>query len=154
MFTDIVLPSVPSSGVPEIVLCLEETEADQDDPQAWEAMDTHLCLLAKRFKATNGRGAMTVGVYVDVWENQELWERIQSEWPMPCLAGEASIKFSIRKVVSVSGVSGDTRNAVPHAMVSELLCWAFLFSFLFHLFLQRFAYDYLVLISGTPFVVE
>ena len=114
MFTDIVLPSVPSSGVPEIVLCLEETEADQDDPQGWEAMDTHLCLLAKRFKATNGGGAMTVGVYVDVWEDQELWERIQSEWPMPCLAGEASIKFSIRKVVSVSGVSGDTRNPVPH----------------------------------------
>ena len=69
-----------------------ETHIDHDwEPQDWGEMEKHLCRLAKRFKSLHDGRLMTVEARVNVWEADELWERIQNEWPMPDLAREATI---------------------------------------------------------------
>jgi hypothetical protein len=76
-----------------------EWKVEQIDSRVWEAMDRHLCRLARQFKATHRGRKMEVVVSAYRWDyvlKPILAEWLKSGGPMPKLKEEANVVVKYR----------------------------------------------------------
>lgn len=89
------LPLISSSRISSIILHLQAKKIAKTSPGDWGELDKELCRLAKRFKdAHNGR-MMEVMVLGSDQCDLAVLEQLKKKWPMPNLAGKATIVIPI-----------------------------------------------------------
>jgi hypothetical protein len=87
---DIILPSITSSTLSTVVLCLEGVQDKEADPQLWKTLDKNLCRLAKQFETVHEK-KMTVEIEYGEWETEELLTQFLNISQMPKLDEVAEV---------------------------------------------------------------
>lgn len=88
---DIVLPSVTSPDLSEVVLDLCPN-LEEVDPKCWKTLESHLCRLAKQFKTTHEGREMVVKI--EILRNGPLFAKFRNKPPMPDLDEDAMVVLS------------------------------------------------------------